>query len=370
MMSSLAYFISDHGFGHASRSIAIIRSLLECDLEISIEIHTSKPLSFIQSSFTQNDEIQRVNFHEQVNDIGFIGEKTTGKIDYQNTATEVTSWINDWHASYLFKEYRYLKSKNIDLIISDIAPQPFLLAKKLDLPSIAISNFTWFDIYQNPAFPLGDLETLWKAYREASLGLMLPFNLDNTVFCSAMETHLVSRPPSRTKGQMREILHLESDEQVIYLGTGLSLRTPFLEEWIVNNEFRFLLGGQHEVNHPDIRAVPPSDPEGQDYIASSDIALIKLGYSSVSEAIRAHVPIIGIDFPQTTETIQMKKVIEELGIGVCITSDEFFQGKWRQKTPDVLDLKQNFSHLPKRFVKHGESQIAGIILDLLDEICE
>lgn len=368
-MSIIAYFISDHGFGHASRSIAIIRSLLECDLEISIEIHTSSPLSFVQRSFSQNEEPPRVQFHKQMNDIGFIGDETTGKIDYQSTAKEVSLWINDWHTSYIFEEYRYLKSKNIDLIISDIAPQPFLLAKKLDLPSIAISNFTWLDIYQNPAFKLGDLEAVWKAYREASLGLMLPFNLDNTVFCSAMETNLVSRPPSRTKQQMREILNLDSGEQVVYLGTGFSFKTPFLDKWTKKNEFQLIIGGQHEVLHPKIRAVPLSDSEGQDYIACSDIALIKLGYSSLAEAIRSHVPIIGIDFPQTAETKEMKKIVEDLGIGLCITSEDFFQGKWQDLLPKVADMKQNFSHLPDRFVKHGESQIAGFILDLLDEIC-
>lgn len=368
-MPTIAYFISDHGFGHASRSVAIIRSLLECDPEISVNIHTSRPLAFVQKSFPKTEEPHQVDFHEQLNDVGFIGDKTTGKIDYQSTAIEVNSWIKHWHSSYLFEEYRCLKSKNFDLIISDIAPQPFLLAKKLDLPSIAISNFTWLDIYQNPVFKLGDLESIWKAYREASLGLMLPFNLVNTVFCSAMETHLVSRPPSRTKQQMREILSLDTDEQVIYLGTGFSLKNPFLEEWADKNEVQFILGGQHKIIHRNVKAVPLTDPEGQDYITCSDIALIKLGYSSLSEAIRSHVPIIGVDFPQTAETKQMKKVVEDLGIGLCITSEEFFQGDWRKQISNVLEMKQNFSHLPERFVKHGESQIAGIILDLLDEIC-
>ena len=65
----------------------------------------------------------------------------------------------------------------------------------------------------------------------------------------------------------------------------------------------------------------------------------------------------------------MKKIVEDLGIGLCITSEEFFQGKWREYISNVVEMQQNFSHLPERFVKHGESQIAGIILDLLDEIC-
>ncbi|MFX0014101.1 MAG: hypothetical protein ACFE98_05875 [Candidatus Hermodarchaeota archaeon] len=367
-MPTISYFISDHGFGHASRSVAIIRSLLECDLELSINIHTSNPLSFVRRSLINIDDPQRVDFHKQTNDIGFIGDKTTGKIDYQNTAKEVNSWIKEWYSTYIFEEYQYLKAKGVDLIISDIAPQPFLLAEKLEIPSIAISNFTWLDIYQNPAFKLDDLNSIWKAYREASLGLLLPFNLNNTVFCSTLETRLVSRTPTRTKLQMRKKLSLESSIPVIYAGTGLSLRTPFLKEWLENTEVTFIIGGQHELRHNNVKAIPTDDSEGQDYIACSDLALIKLGYSSVSEAIRSKVPIIGIDFPETAETKHMKKIIEDLGVGICITSEEFFQGRWQKEISNVFEMRRNYSHLPERFVKAGETQIANIILDLLEEI--
>lgn len=37
-MSIIAYFISDHGLGHATRSVTIIRSLLECDLEVTVKV--------------------------------------------------------------------------------------------------------------------------------------------------------------------------------------------------------------------------------------------------------------------------------------------------------------------------------------------
>lgn len=130
IMSTIAYFISDHGFGHATRSVAIIRSLLECDLVISINFNTSKPpLSSVKKSLITTEDSQRVDSHKQSNDLGFISDKDTGKIDYHSTAKEVNSWIPDWYSSYLFDEYRYLKTKGVDLIVSDIAPQPFLLAK-------------------------------------------------------------------------------------------------------------------------------------------------------------------------------------------------------------------------------------------------
>ncbi|MFX1282138.1 MAG: hypothetical protein ACFFB5_00725 [Promethearchaeota archaeon] len=367
-MPTIAYFISDHGLGHATRSIAIIRSMFECDLETSVNIHTSKPLSLMKNSLSLIDVPKRVDFHEQLNDFGFIGDELTGKIDHPKTALEVTSWIQTWHSSYIFDEYTYLKAKNVDLIISDIAPQPFLLAKKLKIPSIAISNFTWLDIYQNSAFNLVDLDTIWKAYREASLGLMLPFNLENTVFRSKLETALVSRKPTRSKEEMRESLGFDSSLCIIYAGTGTSLENPFLREWTEKKDLIFILGGQPNITGHNTRTIPPQDPEGQDYINCSDLALIKVSYSSVSEAIRSHVPIIGVDFVQSAETIFMKDIIKNLGIGVCISPEEYFQGKWIEFIPSVLKMKQNYVNLPTRFTKHGEDQIVNIILDLLEEI--
>ncbi|MFX0205808.1 MAG: glycosyltransferase family protein [Candidatus Hodarchaeota archaeon] len=367
-MPTIAYFISDHGLGHASRSVAIIRELLECDLEISINVHTSNPLNFVKKSLAIHNESKRVDFHKQMNDMGFIYDQNTRKIDYQQTVSEIHTWINDWDCNYLFNEYRYLKAREIDLIVSDIAPQPFLLAKKLKIPSIAISNFTWYDTYQNLDINLDDLETLWRAYREASLGLMLPFNLENMVFQSIFETSLVSRNPMRSKAHMYDLLAIEPSKEVIYAGTGISIDNPFLQEWIEEPNTVFILGSQSKIRGENVRSVPSNDTEGQDYIACSDIALIKLGYSSISEAIRSHVPIIGIDFVQTAETKEMVRKIQELGIGICISTEEYYRGKWLEYIPDVLDMQQNFSHLPDRFHKRGELEITNILLDLLEEI--
>ncbi len=100
----------------------------------------------------------------------------------------------------------------------------------------------------------------------------------------------------------------------------------------------------------------------------SDIALIKPGYSSVSEAIRSQIPIIAVDFPQSRESKFISNTIQELGIGKIITPNEYFMGKWNEIIPEVLRMKENYKDLPSRFAQNGEIQISTIILDLLEEI--
>jgi hypothetical protein len=64
----------------------------------------------------------------------------------------------------------------------------------------------------------------------------------------------------------------------------------------------------------------------------------------------------------------ISKKIKELGIGIEISIKDYFDGKWREYIPQVLDLQTNYSSLPDRYVNNGETQISNIILDLLDEI--
>ncbi|NHJ25040.1 MAG: hypothetical protein EAX89_10715 [Candidatus Lokiarchaeota archaeon] len=367
LMVEITYFISDYGFGHAARSIAIIRAFLACDLDINIEIHTFFPLELIKRSLSKKSEIKRIKFHKMRNDVGFIWNAKQEKIDNEKTTINVHQWVKNWPSTYLFEKYIFLKNKEISLIVSDIAPQPFLLAKKLDLPSIAISNFTWFDIYQDFC-KTEDLQEIWRAYREASLGLMLPFNLENKVFPTILETSLVSRDPTRSRKKICSNLKINPSTPIIYAGTGKSLINPFIEEWKIHPEYDFILGSSSTISAPNIHSIPYNDPEGQDYIAASDLAVLKIGYSSISEAIRAKIPFIAIDFVQSAETKFMRKKIQELNIGECITPQEFFSGKWIDEIPKIMELKENYSSLPERFLKKGEYQCANIILDLLQEI--
>ncbi|MFW9856179.1 MAG: hypothetical protein ACFFFG_14100 [Candidatus Thorarchaeota archaeon] len=365
-MASIAYFISDHGLGHATRSVAIIRALLECDLGVSIAVYTSKPLPFIRQSLSLNEDANRITFHNLLNDEGYC-QAPNGKISYGETAERIHSWINSWDTQYLIGTYKKLRPQDLGLIISDIAPQPFLLAKKLNIIGVAISNFTWVDIYQHPLFNGRNLKALWNAYRQASLGLLLPFNLENTVFPTIFETSMVCRSPTRTSAEMRELLRVESTDQVIYAGTGMSMRNPFREDWLEDSDGIFILGGKTTCNGHNIRLIPSSDTEGQDYIACSDLALIKVGYGSVTEAIRGKVPILGVDFAGTPESIQMAQQIETLGIGRCLNREEYLQGKWRALIPEVLDLKQNYRYLSPRYQRIGENEVADVLLNVLEE---
>jgi hypothetical protein len=66
--------------------------------------------------------------------------------DKEKTYEQMKTWVNEWDG-FIKEEKQFCKSHNINLIVSDMAPQPFIIAKELGLPSVAITNFTWHCIY-------------------------------------------------------------------------------------------------------------------------------------------------------------------------------------------------------------------------------
>ena len=65
----IAYFISPHGYGHASRAAGVIEALHELDQGIDFEIFTTIPEQFFIDSISR-----RFGYTSLLSDIGFVQE--------------------------------------------------------------------------------------------------------------------------------------------------------------------------------------------------------------------------------------------------------------------------------------------------------
>lgn len=117
----------------------------------------------------------------------------------------------------------------------------------------------------------------------------------------------------------------------------------------------------------NIYKVPLDDPNGQDFIACSDIALLKPAYSSVAEAIRSKTPILSCNIAQSREGHLIEHQIRTLGIAEAITAHKFNTGEWVKKIDQRGELRKNYDQLPPRFQQKGEAFVATQILKLLEK---
>jgi len=357
-MVNICFYISDHGYGHASRSIAVIRKILSKLNDVNIFVKTFWPFDFVKESLPQkNVEVLR-----NKNDIGVALKKNSINIDKEKTKKILNKWVDSWD-NYIQKEDKFCKTNNINLILSDIAPQPFIVADKLNIPSIAISNFTWHYIYYNIFGEIPTTEKIKEAYKLANRALVLPFNEKMDIFKRKKEISLVSREITTNKHEMRKRHSVEDKGMIVYIGIGMSSNPSYFKNIKKLNmpNLRFLFSSNVRPLFNNIINIPVKETEMQNYIAMCDLVISRTGYGIVSEAIKGKVPMILFKRKGFKEDELTKNKVEELGIGKYISEKSFLEGSWTKRIDEMQNWKRQFDKLPKRFIDDGTDEIINTI---------
>jgi len=189
MTKSVAVYISDYGFGHASRVIAVIRALHFLNKKLVIHVRTSGPFKFVRKSCPYS------KLYKSKNDVGVVCDSDTFLVNEDKSLKKARLWFEKKRSEYFSEEIRFLKKTKVHLVFSDIPPYPLEIASSLGVPSLAMSNFNWYWIYVNfkHAHRGQFLEALRKAYEKASLALFLPPHEGMQIFKTRIEIPLVTR---------------------------------------------------------------------------------------------------------------------------------------------------------------------------------
>ena len=103
----------------------------------------------------------------------------------------------------------------------------------------------------------------------------------------------------------------------------------------------------------NIICIPAEDTETQDYIGMCDLVVTKPGYSTVSEAIRAEVPMLLYRREGFAEDDVIIGPVEENGIGKAVSYRDLCEGTWMDDIDAILLLKENYRNLGDVFTRDG-----------------
>jgi len=139
-MFHIAFFITEHGFGHASRASAIINKLFLFP-EIKISIFSMVPKWFFEKSLTGDFQFYRIQ-----TDVGLVQTNPFSE-DLEKTLRSLEQFfpISD---NLLESINEILNNSCVDFIVSDISPLGLEAAGSSKLQSLLIENFTWDWIYE------------------------------------------------------------------------------------------------------------------------------------------------------------------------------------------------------------------------------
>ncbi|MDZ7832614.1 MAG: NUDIX domain-containing protein [Desulfobacterales bacterium] len=138
---AIAFFISPHGFGHASRAAAVINAMSEKWPFVHVHLFTTVPAWFFENTLCA-----AFSYHEFSADIGTV-QRSPLAVDLEATIGRLdeTYPMNDRELDALAEKLQALECR---LVVSDISPWGIAAANRAEIPSILIENFTWDWIYE------------------------------------------------------------------------------------------------------------------------------------------------------------------------------------------------------------------------------
>jgi hypothetical protein len=141
---NICFYVSDHGWGHAARATAIVKRLARSASNVKVYVRTDAGFELMNRSLKS----ELVQVARRRNDFGVKYHPLRQlDVDREGTYSELKRWVDGWD-TYIEEEKRYCRSREIDVIISDIPPQPFMVASELGIPSIGVSSFEWAWVYE------------------------------------------------------------------------------------------------------------------------------------------------------------------------------------------------------------------------------
>lgn len=340
-MKRILYYITDHGRGHATRTIAIVRELQKLDIDITIR--NSNVIDFLHKSLPSTPIISGKT------DVGTTIKKDGISIDEIKTKQSISNWIKKLENFSELEQDTISKTKP-NLIISDISAMPFLAAKKANISSLAISNFSWYDVLK--FLTEKELDVLINAYDHADMAIQLPLGTQMNHFRRRRKTGFVCRLLTENKKQIKNEIGIKDNELSVFFELGKSNNEILCD---CNENIKIISTGTKIKNDRNVIRLPEYI-EGQNLVAASDLVICKCGYGIISECITNGIPFLYI---MDENHVEQKAISDEL-------QKRGYQNHITLKELNSIQLNNKFI-LSRTIIKKEKNDIHTVI-KLIQEI--
>ncbi|WP_411334056.1 glycosyltransferase [Metabacillus indicus] len=282
-MKTIAYYISEYGYGHATRSTALIRELMNHS-EVRVVICNSFAMDFIMDSLQEHGD--RIVYHRASTDVGYVLKEQSLDID-SAALNEACRYYLKTLPDVVSAEAAFLQDYDVDLIISDISPLALEVAESLQLPSLGISNFTWHTAYKNVIN-----QELLAAFADSYDKMDYFFSLAGSVepqwgTKDNQSFGFFSRRVSETEvRRIRDSLDPQGDKHLVFLPIGMKIDMGDITKLPLWNRENciFVVSSNMTIDHPNVHKIPSSYTEVQNFVAAADLVISKAGWGTISEA--------------------------------------------------------------------------------------
>jgi L-arabinokinase len=288
----VAFYISGHGFGHASRQIEIINALAARRPDIGIFIRSSAARRLFDRTIARPFDLD-----DRPNDTGVV-QLDSLHLDAAATIAEAREFYRtlDGRAA---AEAALLRDRDVRLVIADAPPLACEAAARAGIASIVVANFTWDWIYAEYAEQLDAapdlIPIIESAYRKATAAWRLPMHGGFAAFQTIVDVPFVARHARRDRGRESVLgaLGLPTDRPLALVSFGgYGVRDLPLGHLDCLQDWTIVLTGSEPDPGPASRVRIVEERElyehglrYEDLVAACDVVVTKPGYGIVSECI-------------------------------------------------------------------------------------
>jgi L-arabinokinase len=326
----LVCYISGHGFGHAVRTMEVIRALWRRQPDLPVQIRTSLPEWLLRFNLRGPFTVVPVR-----SDVGAVQDDSL-RVQPAATLRAYREFARDL-PRLLASEVAAVRELRPRLIFADIPALAFDVADALGVPALGMTNFSWDWIYADYVrdFPAdADLvAALRTSYGRAALLLRLPLYGDLSAFPHIRDIPFVARTAEVPSAETRRRLDLPSGERLVLLsfgGIGIALR--HLPRAVSGVTFVVTEAG-HDTVPPPCRvvssaAMTSADVHYQDLVAAVDAVMTKPGYGIVAECIANRTPMIYTSRGRFAEYPCLVAGVQRYLTNAFISNDDLYAGHW------------------------------------------
>ncbi len=339
----IAYYITPHGFGHAIRSLEIIRALGKRHPDAEITPVTDLP-AFLFDRLPAGAASVRVKRL----DVG-LAQRDSLRFDLDETLDALDALFRNYNTR-VDEEETFLREGRFGGIVSDIAFAPFTAAKRLGLPSVGVGNFTWDWIYEaygaeHPRF-FPFIFRIRNEYGKCCLFLRLPMHGDCSVFPVIRDVPLVARKSRRPPEETRRILGIEKDRcAVLAAFSSLDMAEDAQRRLEALGDAVVLFKKPMVLKAKNARCLDEADLPYEDVVAAVDAVVTKPGYGIVGDCIANNTPMLYCDRGPFREYDILVAEMRRRLAATHLPMAELLSGNWKDaleglmaqpaKTPDV-----------------------------------
>lgn len=354
-MIRFAWFITPHGFGHATRSLAVMNALQRKRDDVFFHIFSRLPHVLIQETIGDGYQL-----HEVTGDLGLV-QKRALEVDHPATLARLDAML-PFDQSETQRLAEEIRACNAAALICDIAPWGVLVAKEAGIPSVMVENFRWDWIY-------GDFSAEYPAYEPHIEKLKAIFDAADHTFqtepvCgprrAVPSVPCVFRALREDRHSFRAKLDLGGRKLILVTVGGMQENDMSMDRIAAMDDYFFILPAGSQEPGDNCLAVKHGELYHPDLLNAADGVIGKLGYSTVAEIYQAGTPFAYVGRHDFRESIGLAAFMRQHNHGFQLSEDDFVNGNWL----DRLDELTSAPRAPHPSI-NGADVLAGHLLQLV-----